>query len=178
MNAHLPNRNASASKETLGVFIFYNEFFVGVAAKRLADWIGEVAGDRCPTETEIWKLDSIPVIGPLMNDVAREATQADVMIVAATENLSTSVATRWVNAISAASRGAVRPQLLIGLLATTEGAGIDDLAARLTALADRAGIKLILRDSVPVSSYEFESLHEHLEPVLASKGHLPNLATR
>jgi hypothetical protein len=169
MNAYELNGSTVGAKEQLRVFVFYNEFFAGVMAKRLADWIGELAGEDWSTETEIWKLDSIPVIGPLMNAVVAQASEADILIVATSENLPPSAATRWLNSMSAACGRSLSPILLIALPPANEGPRAGEFSNSLAALAARTGLKFLRQQVTASFPYDFDSLQEHFEAILSAK---------
>lgn len=105
-------------EKCLSVFIFYTDFPAGVHAKQVADGLIRLAGTEVDSAVDIWKLDSIPQVGPLKQAILQEARQADVWILACSSpGDRNALIMQWMNALTAPDSGDKAPTLLIGLFA-------------------------------------------------------------
>jgi len=100
----------------LSVFVFYTDFPAGVHAKLVADGMVRLAGAGAEPVLDIWKLDSIPPVGPLKQVILREARQADVWILACSSPCDRDAQImQWLNYLGTREAGGKMPALLVGL---------------------------------------------------------------
>jgi len=169
MNPNALIEGAGAVKGRLRIFTCYMDFPAGVRAKRLADQIISMAGADPDTSIEMWKMDSVPEIGPLMAIIAQEAAQADVLIIAASSPASPDpVLQRWLYSLAVRNDRTPADRLLIALLGC-ENVWRDEADQTVVALGDfarRNGMEFVWRTMEPHFRNEFGLLPVQLERFL------------
>jgi len=132
------------TRARMRLFLIYDDFAAGIAARWLAGEIGSVASRTCEVTSGMWKFDVATRVGMFREMTLQEAGEADVLIVAASNlNAPSPEFLRWLEAL--APWRANRPQrgLLVGLLgeAATEVPELDALTQSLAQFAGRAELE-------------------------------------
>ena len=172
MNPIFPTELAGQTQECLQLLVFYTDFPAGVRAKQWTDQITLLAGPDRKMLVQFWKLDSIPKIGPLRGIIARDASAADVLIIAlsspAQEDLFIS---SWLKWLSATKSQRLARGLLLGVLGdkTTKAAELDQLLSTLFLFACRAQLDFVLPTAGDKSMPGWELIADHFNQMTNRK---------
>lgn len=144
------NLPPAAHTKPLRVFAFYTDFAAGVQAKLVADEMILRAENTAASSLEIWKLDSIPPIGPLKHLIIDEAREADVWIIATSSpDEWDALIMPWLNCLPARGGETKTSGVLVGLFgdscATAESRHFAELFKLLEFSAQRRGWRFVWR---------------------------------
>ena len=164
-----PTERGGTTQAGLQLLVFYTDFSAGVRAKQLTDQITLLAGSERKISVQFWKLDSIPKIGPLKGIIARDASAADVLVIASsTPAEEDAFITAWLKSLSAVrSQRRVRG-ILVGVLGdeTKDEAGLDFLLSTLFLFACRAQLDFVLQPAGGKSTSGGEKITDHFKHLI------------
>ena len=114
-------REVAATNGKLRVLSLYEDISASVRARRAAGTIARLAGPRCQTASEMWKIDSLTVSEPIKEMISSDAANADVMIIAVS-SLERRVLelVQWLDSLAAREPKRSAVGLLVGLLGDEE----------------------------------------------------------
>lgn len=159
-------------QERLQLLVFYTDFPAGVRAKQLTDKITSLAGHDWKACVQFWKLDSIPKIGPLKGIIVRDASAADVVIMASSAPAQDDpVISAWLKLLAATKSQRLVRGLLVGVLGgeTTTAAEMDQLLSTLFLCSCRAQLDFVLQTAGDKSRAGWERMADHFKQMINRK---------
>ena len=165
-------KQETATNGKLHLFSLYVDFSASICARRVAGAVSRLAGANWKTSSEMWKLDSLSISEPIKNMIARDAANADVIVVAMSSLERPPVeVVQWLDSLAAWKPGHSAPGLLIGLLGDkeTKTAELDWTVKPLINCAQRAGRSFIWHWMGEFTVDDSCWLAEDLESLLAAK---------
>jgi len=166
------------------LFTLYGDFAAGIRAKRLAGQIARLTGIGWQHCLEMWKLDSIGAIVPIREMIAREAAEADVLLIAVTSRDQPEPGViRWLDSLSALQANRSVPGLLVGLLGEHEQPpAVEpeferfDFVRELQQYARRSGMDFVWRPIDRDGTDDCDWLAGNFRRLIARKESVPNTA--
>ena len=177
MNSLFPIERARKTPESLQLLVFYTDFPAGVRAKQWVDKITLLAGQSRKTSVQFWKLDSIPKIGPLKGIIARDASAADVLIIASSAPVQDQhFISSWLKLLSAAKSQRLARGLLLGVLGdrTTNAVELDELLSTLFLCACRAQLDFVVQTLGDQNRSHHEPIASYFKPLMNRTAERPN----
>lgn len=100
----------------LRVFSLHLDFAAGIRARWATSLIHKLAGEHWVCSSELWRLDSLLTARAIRKLITAEASQADVVLVAASSlNHRETELIQWLETLPPCPPGTTAPGLLIGL---------------------------------------------------------------
>jgi hypothetical protein len=124
------------------VFVLYVDYPAAAHVNWLRNQLARLAQDGLDFSFEAWKLNSVAGRGPITEMIAREASESDILVVAATAlDRREPAVVEWLNSLSPWNENRQRPGLLIGLFGDEEdqAAELDWMVGELLAFTRRTG---------------------------------------
>ena len=169
MNAIFQTERTEQTQASLQLLVFYTDFPAGVRAKQLTDKITLLAGHDRKTSVQFWKLDSIPKIGPLKGIIARDASAADVLVIASSSPVQDEhFISSWLKLLSAANPQRRARGLLLGVLGdkTTSAEELDELLSTLFLCACRAQLDFVVQTAGDQNRSHNEQIAGYFKPLI------------
>jgi hypothetical protein len=128
---------------SIDVVIAYEDFETGKHAKSTYDFLVEHLGQECQFTNQMWKFDVLGIAN-LRQMAAKDAAQADIVIISCHERELPSEVKAWIELWLAE---ASHPIALVALIAPCDPSptGTTPLRSYLTAVAQRGGMELFLQ---------------------------------